>query len=209
LRTATKVYIGTVSLLGLAAGFWAVFECFFRNARPWTGGHIIDFVVLFFTCILCCCLPLYIREDCTIDMSFISILAIVLLEGPAAAVTIYFFATPFVVVTALDGKRSQHIFNTDPIKTLFNTANLNLSLFLGGLAYYALGGIPGVIALPGTLLPALFFLLTAIVVNSVLMMFLFHLEGRMNFYPNIFVMFVQLLPSIFCSAPIGYFLACF
>jgi len=196
-----------VSLLGLSAGFWSAWQYFFRNTQPWTSAQLVDFVILILLCMLCCCLPLYIREDCTVDMSFISILAITILKGPAAAVTISFLTAPLVVITTLDGKRSQHVFNTDPVKTLFNTANLNLSLFLAGLAYTALGGIPGKVVLPGALFPSLSFLLISIVINSVLMMTLFHLEHQMTFYPNIFLMFLQLLPSIFCSAPIGYFLA--
>ncbi|MPM66787.1 hypothetical protein SDC9_113698 [bioreactor metagenome] len=39
------------------------------------------------------------------------------------------------------------------------------------------------------------------------MVLLFRLEHHLSFYPNILRMFVQLLPSIVCTAPIGYFLA--
>jgi len=207
MRPATKWYVGIVSLVGLSAGCWSAWQYVLHNAKPWTNDHLIDFFILVILCILCFCLPLYIREDCTVDMSFISILAIVLLEGPAAAVTISFLSTPFIVISTLDGKRSQHIFNTDPVKTIFSACNLNISLFVAGLVYTAMGGIPGVIVLPGALFPTFMFLLTAIVVNSLLMMTLFHLEHQMNFYPTIFRMFLQLFPSIFCSAPIGYFLA--
>lgn len=207
MRSATKVYIGIVSLFGMSVGLWSVWQCFFHNAKPWTTDHLFDFGILVVLCILCFCLPLYIRADCTVDMSFISILAIMLLEGPYAAVTISFLTTPFVVITTLDGKSSMHIFNTDPIKTLFSTSNLNISLFAAGLVYSALGGIPGEISLPGVLLPALSFLLVSIAINSLLMMTLFRLERQMTFYPSIVQMFLQLLPSIFCSAPIGYFLA--
>lgn len=207
MRSATKVYVGIVSLVGFAAGFYSLWQYIFHNPQPWTGSHMVNCGVLTILCILCFCLPLYIREDCTVDMSFISVLAIVLLEGPAAAVTISFLSTPFIVVTTLDGKHSHHIFNTNPVKTLFSTSNLNISLFLAGLVYNALGGTPGVIALPGALVPALAFLLSAIVINSILMMTLFHLEQHMTFYPSILQMFLQLLPSICCTAPIGYFLA--
>lgn len=207
MRFGTKVYIGFVSLFGFGAFFWSAWQYFFNNPVPWNREHFINFGILTVLCVLCCCLPLYIREDCTIDMSFISILAIILLEGPAAAVTIYFLSTPFVVVTTLDGKSSQHIFNTDPIKTIFNANNLNISLLVAGMVYTRTGGIPGEIALPGALIPAFSYLLTAVAINSFFMVILFHLEHNMKFYPTIFQMFLQLLPSIFCSAPIGYFLA--
>lgn len=207
MRSETKLYVGVVSLIGMVIGCLCVWQYFFGSVTPWTPDRLIDCAILFILSILCSCLPLYIREDCTIDMSFISILAIILLEGPIAAITISFLVTPFVVVSTPDGKHYQHIFNTDPVKTLFNASNLNISLLLAGLVYFTFGGTPGLIDLPASLPPLLVFLLTAVGVNSLLMMILFRFEHHASFYPTIFKMFLQLIPSIVCSAPLGYFLA--
>lgn len=205
MRTATKLYISLVTLLGVGAGLCSLWQFFAapRPGPPLSAPVLVSLVVL---CVLCRCLPLYVRENCTIDMSFISILATVLLAGPEAAVSIIFLTTPLVVIPTEDGAHYSHILNTAPSKTLFNMGNLNLSLFLGGLVYSAVGGVPGDIALPGALFPALLFIVVSLVVNTLIMMTLFSLEHMAKFYPTIFQMFFSLIPSLICSAPMGYFL---
>ncbi|MDD6032187.1 MAG: HD-GYP domain-containing protein, partial [Oscillospiraceae bacterium] len=178
----------------------------FRSLSQSPAG-ISRVVTLAILCMLCRCLPLYVREDCSIDMSFISMLTIVLTEGPIAAAAISFLTSPFVIIPTEDGKGYQHIFNTDPIKTLFNTANLTLTVALAGISFYLTGGRGGVLKLPDILLPMLVFILVSMAANSLLMIILFVLEQQIPFYPTVFGMFLQLLPSMLCAAPIGFFLA--
>ena len=65
----------------------------------------------------------------------------------------------------------------------------------------------GICFFPGVLFPSLLFVFCSIVINSFILLFLFLLEGKVSFYPTIFQMFLGLLPSILCSAPMAYFLA--
>ena len=154
MRTVTKIYSLLVGLLGLGATAWSVWALFIDGPIVWSAQNIGTFLLLLLFCWLCCCLPLYIRPDCTVDLSFISILASALLLGPEAAVVISAVSFPLVVVPAPDGGGYQHIFNTSPLKTLFNIGDHALSYWAGGLAYYLVGGVPGDITLPGVLLPA-------------------------------------------------------
>ena len=198
-----RLYLSLVLVLGCACGVYSLWAAL--RAQPWESTSILFCLVLL--CILCRCLPLYIRPDCTIDMSFISILATVLLLGPETATAIVFLTTPLEIFPRADGKGYCHILNTSPIKTLFNLSNRNLSFTLAGFAYHAAGGQPGNITLPGVLLPAALFILVAIALNSFILLFLFLLEHKVTFYPTILQMFLGLLPSIVCSAPMAYFLA--
>lgn len=203
MRKLTTWYIWLVILLGMAAGGYSIAAS--ALSRPWSRpGILISLIVL---CILCRCLPLYIRPDCTIDISFISILTTVLLFGPETATAIVFLTTPLEIIPREEGEGHYHIFNTDPVKTFFNAGNRNLSFTLAGLAYRAAGGIPGNIDLPGVLLPGLCFIFCSILLNSFILLFMFLLERKVTFYPTILQMFVGLLPSIFCCTPMAYFLA--
>ena len=203
MHKTARLYLSLVLVLGCACGVYSLWAAL--RAQPWESTSILFCLVLL--CILCRCLPLYIRPDCTIDMSFISILATVLLLGPETATAIVFLTTPLEIFPRADGKGYCHILNTSPIKTLFNLSNRNLSFTLAGFAYHAAGGEPGNITLPGVLLPAALFILVAIALNSFILLFLFLLEHKVTFYPTILQMFLGLLPSIVCSAPMAYFLA--
>ena len=203
MKKNTRCYIGLILVLGALAGLYSLLVTV--RVRPWDSPAL--FVCLVLLCILCRCLPLYIRPDCTIDMSFISILATVLLFGPETATTIMFLTTPLEIYRRDDGKGYCHILNTAPVKTLFNLCNRNLSFTLAGFLYNLTGGVPGDLAIPGVLLPALSFVLCSILLNSFFLLLMFRLEQQISFYPTALFMFVGLLPNIVCSAPIAYFLA--
>ena len=204
---ATKIYMGAINTLGLLVGLRAAWRFFFCNDLFWQDGGLGIFLVLLLLCWGCCCLPLYLRDDCTVDLSFISILASVLLLGTEGAVTVCLITYPFVIAPLPDGKHYGHIFNTQLSKTLFNLGCRNLSVAAGGMCYTLAGGVGGDITLPGVLIPALLFILVAMLVNVLVVMFYFFFAQRIKLLPTFFQMFFGLAPSIACTAPIGYFLA--
>ena len=93
MQPVTKRYMARLSIVGIGVGIYVVWSWLFRQRQNWSPHELGVLVVLTVLCILCRCLPLYVRDDCTIDMSFISILAVVLLLGPEAAVAIIFLTT--------------------------------------------------------------------------------------------------------------------
>lgn len=207
MRTGTKWYMGSISLVGMVLGLLSAWDFLGQQAGLWTAEHISTLVLLVVLCWACSCLPLYISEHLTVDLSFLSILASVLLLGPQAAVIINLVTYPFAVVPTPEGKTFYHALNTPPLKTLTNMANHNLSYLLAGLVYYAAGGIPGDLSLPGVLLPALLFIIVSMLVNVVIIVGYFALEQSARFCPTIIQMLWGLMPSIALSAPISFFLA--
>ena len=207
MRSVSKGYLVCIGCLGMGTLIWSGWSVFVHQSLNWNLDTLQAVLLLLFLSWICCCLPLYIRDDCTVDLSFISILASTLLLGPETAVLISAISFPFVVVSTPDGKGYQHIFNTSPLKTFFNIGDHALSYWVGGMFYHLAGGVPGDISLPGVLLPALLFILVAMFTNSVVMLLFYMLEYRTPFYPTIFQMFLGLLPSIACASPIGYFLS--
>ena len=209
MRTGAKVYIGLVSLVGISLGLYSIWQYFFVEQIPISSPHAFtQFLVLAVITIVCRCLPLTVREGCALDMSFISILSAVLIQGPIAAAAIVFLTTPFVVVS-VDGKKKtyRHIFNTAPEKTLFNISNLVISILAAGICYQLLGGVPGEMPVPESFLYAALFMVVSVVVNIIVLFTLFKMQGGFQFFPAIFMGLLQMVPNLICSTPIGYFFA--
>ena len=203
----TKCYMLLIGAIGIGIGLYSVWRLFFSSAPIWSADMLPTFCVLLLLSWICYCLPLYIRDDCTVDLSFISTLASVLTLGPEAAVIISLISYPLSVSTTPDGKEKIHIFNTAPIKTLFNMGNCNIALILGGIAYYMLGGVPGNITLPGVLPPAFFYIALSMAANVVVILFYYSFSQDVDLSTMVTPMILGLLPSIALSSPIGYFLA--
>ena len=72
----TKRYMNLISVLGIVVGLSACWRVFSGGLPQGVGPSTV--IALVALCVLCRCLPLYVREDCTIDMSFISVLAVAL-----------------------------------------------------------------------------------------------------------------------------------
>jgi putative nucleotidyltransferase with HDIG domain len=122
-------------------------------------------------------------------------------------VAIILLTTPLEVIPTEDGKGFYHIFNTAPSKLLFNTANLNLSMAAAGVVYHAVGGVPGTITFPSVLAPGILYIVCAVGLNAVFVAFLYYLEYRAAFFVTFGQMAIGMVPSLLCSATLGYFLA--
>ncbi len=209
MKLAAKVYVGIISLIGMGLGIFSVWKYFAVDKTPFSGENAFtQFLVLAVITIVCRSLPLTVREGCALDMSFISILSAVLIQGPIAAAAIVFLTTPFVVVS-VDGKKKtyRHIFNTSPEKTLFNIANLVISILAAGLCYRLAGGVPGEMPVPQSFLYAALFMVVSVIVNVVALFTLFKLQGGFQFFPAVLMGLVQMIPNLICTTPIGYFFA--
>lgn len=207
MRGVTKAYMGIVSTAGIALALWYAWHFFAAQSGNWSGTSISVFLLLLLLSWGCTCLPIYIRDDCTVDLSFISLLASALLLGPEGAITITLITGFFVIYPSSDGKTMEHILNTPLHKTLFNQGNLLLSYSAGAAGFYAVGGIPGDISLPQVLPPAFLFIISVVLTNVLIILIYFRLTQHIPLYTTFLHMFIGLLPSIGLSAPIGYFLA--
>ena len=207
MKRNTLLYAGCVSCVGVLAGIYCTI-LYFRN---YSADNLTTTLVLAGLLILCRSLPLYVRDDCAVDMSFISILTIFLMQGHVAAAALYFLTTPFVIVIEhpnAEERSVSHIFNTSPIKTLFNMSNLVLTILIGGGACRLL--LPfaaGDITLPGCILTIAVYIAVSMVVNTLFMAVLLHFEAGADFTSTMLFGFGQFMPNIVCAAPLGYFLA--
>ncbi len=211
MKTSAKIYAIAVSIIGCLVGAFCVYRYYMQIVvmpNPW--HELGQFAILFLLALLCRCLPIYIRPDYAIDMAFISNFAILLCKGPIVAASITLLCSPFVIMPAPDReKRLSHIFNTDPLKTAFNTANFTLSVFAGGTIFIKAGGVVGNLDFPGVLMPSVAMIFTIIIVNSIILIMLFRLNSNIPFFPSLLKNLADFLPSVIAAAPIGYFIATF
>lgn len=206
MRFDTKRYMVLICCVGALCTLFSIWRFALFIVPSWGREEWETFLVLLLLCWLCCCLPLYVNDDCTVDLSFISVLATILTLGPEATVISSLISFSLSVVPTPDGKKLSHLFNTSPIKMLFNLGSRSISYLAGGAAYYMLDGVPGEVALPGVLPAAALFVLLSMLVNVVVICLYFMTSQGIKFFPASLHMFTGLLPSIALSSPIAYFL---
>ena len=211
MKPIAKAYALITSFAGIALGLFCVYNVVVQlQSSLELSREISQLLILFVLAYLCRCLPIYIRPDFAIDMAFISNIAIILCKGPTVAAAITAIGSIFVVIpTPGPEKKLKHILNTDPLKTAFNTANLTMSVFLGGKVFVWSGGIVGNIAFPGIILPMVLMIITIITVNSTILILLFKLNLGIPFFKSMLKNLIEFIPSVIAAAPIGYFIAMF
>ncbi len=204
MKKSTLAYASTVSAIGIGLGI-ACSVAFFRAIGGYSAMDIISLLMLL---LICRCFPLYLRDDCAIEMSFISILTIMLLKGPMTTAALVFLTTPFVVEPNPAKKHGvSHVFNTPVIKTLFNTSNLIITILCSGFVFNLLGGKTCGVALPACVLPIFSYVVVSMLVNTLLMSFLMYIDVGAKLYATAMMGFAQFVPNMVAAAPLGYFFA--
>ncbi|MEA5011779.1 MAG: HD-GYP domain-containing protein [Angelakisella sp.] len=164
--------------------------------------------IMFLLCVLCRSLPIYISEDRALDVSFVSVLAVLLMSGPESAVALILLSTPFVVECGQNkGDPVRHIFNISPIKTFFNISNLTISVYLPGLVFLRMGAVPGQYEYPFILVPTLTFVGLCLLLNAIILIRLFTLGGQGDFWPTLGRTVILVGPNMLAVAPLGLLIA--
>lgn len=201
-----RLYIWGVILVGIILGPFAVYRYITGLGQVDLSLEIQQMVCLIALCALCRSQPIYINSHHAIDVSVIGILSTVLLKGPYAGVTVYLVSSLFTVDHDKETGQYHHIYNTPPTKTLFNLGNLVVSILLPGLLIQWMGGTVGVVELPGDIGRALIFAVGTFVLNAVILMTMFSLNGQLT-SEEALEMMKGLLPNVLASMPLGILMA--
>lgn len=169
--------------------------------------EIQQMVCLVILCVLCRSLPIYIGDGRqALDVSVVSILATVITKGPYAAMAVYLVSSLFAIDYDKETKTYHHIYNTPIIKTAFNNSNLMISIFVPGFLFLAAGGVPGFPTLPNILWPSLLFSLCTFLMNSLVLLGMFLLDGVVT--KNDAVQMIKgLFPNVLFAMPLGLLIA--
>ncbi len=103
--------------------------------------------------------------------------------------------------------RYVHILNYPVYKTLFNGANITLSLGFAGLCYIYFGGIPGRLDLNSTTFAIIACIIVCILVNAIIMSVLMVFITGNSFFDNFFKDILWVVKDYFSVAPFGILMA--
>ena len=140
----TKAYISFITLCGLALLGYASYRYFLSLETVDIGLEIQQMICLIVLCVCCGSLPIVSFRKGSSRGLIRQLSAFWLLRlsrGPYAAMVIYFISSLFVVRKVKN--KHQTIFNTPLYKTLFNTSNLMIAIFVPGILVFGDTGFRG------------------------------------------------------------------
>ena len=202
MKKRAVAYVALISVLGMIG-------MAFCARQVWLDGrtaHLSVLVSMLILCTLCRSLPIYMRSDQAIDVSILSIVAICLYEGPAAAVVMYFLSSFFSVDKSAGDGKTYTIYNIPLYKTIFNLANVSLAVLVPALVCRGLGITAGDLRFPQVILPTVIYAVGAFLINALIMMLLFYLNGQVT-PREALAQIVGLTPNVLAAMPISLLLA--
>jgi putative nucleotidyltransferase with HDIG domain len=128
-------------------------------------NRIVDIILFGFFAILAESMPIHIAKEISVSVAFAVDLMAVLVFGPYEGALIAAIGIAFQIVKDPDG-RIKHLFNFPYYKTLFNMAELALSVGIGGLIYKYTGGFPGTYVYPKYLFSAILGAMVYYILNT-------------------------------------------
>jgi len=200
--------LGAIASIFVALGIKHMIELFAASEN--IVQDVSVFVILIIITALCRSLPLRIKDDEDIDMSFIIIFAMVLTQGWKYAVCVILLHTFFSVIKS-DEHNGKYVslIKYSVLKCCFNTSNYIICTSIGGIVWGLCGGVSGqpALGLPYSMLPSAAFVLVMISVNSLLLLGILSFTNNFKFLKTFFSMMLQFLPNMILSASMGYFFA--
>lgn len=207
MKKRATVYIYLIILLGMIPGL----GCIARHISSLFSTGFLQQAPKFFIplilCALCRSFPITVRENETLDLSVICTLAVYLTQGAAAAVCIFMLSTLFTFEPDESEKRYRHLFRIGMKKVLFNDSTVIFSILIPDLIIRIFGiWTPGDLSLPLVLMPAALFSLLTFVINALLQLCMFCLNGML---PPIEMlhMLLGLTPNVVAAMPMGLLMA--
>lgn len=209
MRIRQKSYISLVMFAGAAT---LAYSCI----KIWlyvSAGHqlqamdIVNWLVMLILLSLCRALPVFIAKDKSIEISFVPVVAGAMMYGFHVTIALFFLSTFFLFSTDRETGKIKHQLLQEPMKELFNTSNIILSIFIGGQTLLMVGGYGESFSFPYSILPASIFAIVTIAVNLVLFVFYFVSGGEESFLRMISNTILGILPNVLSTIPLGIFIA--
>ncbi|MGI6733392.1 MAG: HD-GYP domain-containing protein [Anaerovoracaceae bacterium] len=205
-----KTYISLVVLAGIAALIYSLVEVWQQisaSAQPISAMRIIDWIIMLILLVLCRALPVYIARDKSIEISFVPVVASAMVYGLYQTVVLFFLSTFFLFAFDKSSGKVYYQLSRQPKKELFNSANITVSIFLGGQTLLWLGGYGEHFSFPYSILPATLFAVTTIAVNLVLFIIYFVSSGQEKFFHMLSNTIIGIMPNVMSTIPFGIFIA--
>ena len=206
-RKWMQAYTGIVIAVGLIFVLWGGYTAIRDNMA--VPGYLSRTLFLVAICAVCRSMPIFLSQNKTMDLSVISILMTYLTMGTAQAIFVYAMSSLVTFShSEEEGKRVCCIYNTSPVKSLFNIGGVVIAVAFAGLACRLTGWRVGQFVYPQILLVTVIFAAMAFLVNALIMMCLFSMIDGLDRYAAS-RMLVGLIPNVLPVMPLGYVMALF
>ena len=209
MKIRQKAYISVVMLAGATALIfsiqkvdWGVFAG--QQLQP---IDLANWIIMLILLTLCRSLPVYIAKDKSIEISFVPVVAAVMIYGFYITIVLFFLSTFFLFAVDKSAGKVKHQLFLAPIKELFNTSNIMLSIFIGSQAIVVIGGYGDSFSFPYSILPASVFAIVTVAANMILFVLYFVSSGEERFPHMISGTILGILPNVLSTIPLGIFIA--
>ena len=199
-------YIYLITLLGVIL---AVLSC--ARFVSWIAGvgflhEAFDLACLIFLCTVSIALPIYMRSDQYLDVSIIAILAVYLTHGTDAAVAIRLISGTILYAYDLFTKPKTAATRLGLKKFSLNNFSVVIAIVLAGKLTELFPWHVGNMSFPIVLLPMFAFSLAAFMINALIMLTMFWLNGEIAGRDMLGTM-QGLLLNVLAAMPLGLLIA--
>ncbi len=201
-------YIALIITGGLAAtihSYLAAMKDFSMESA--SAMDYANWAIMLLLLILSRALPVYIAKDKSIEISFVPVVAGVMIYGVYSTVVLFFLSTFFLFSYDANKGKTMYPIVISPIKEFFNTANIILAITAGGLVLNLMGGYGDSFSIPYSILSASVFAVIAVAVNFLFFIFYFISDNDENFFVLASDIIIKMFPSVVATVPLGIFIA--
>lgn len=203
MRKRASAYIYFIIIAGTIPCLYYSYEHIASLLSGGVGMNLYRFFIPLILCALCRSLPITVRDNETLDLSVICSLAVYLTQGAVPTVCIYTLSTLFTFEPGPDGKKYQHLCKIGAKKVLFNNSTVIFSILIPDLVMKLFPAwTAGDLSLPLVLLPTVVFSVLTFVINALLQLCMFCLNGMLS-PADMLHMLLGLTPNVVAAMPMG------
>lgn len=205
MRGSQKAYIGLVLTSGAVVLVYSAMTAWqqISIAGLFSFSNIVDWIIMLALLVLCRGLPVYITPDKSIEVSFVPVVASVMIYGLELTIVFFFLSTFFLFELDENTGKVHYLLTGSLRKELFNTANILLSIFVGGFSLQWLGGYGPDFSFPYSILPATLFATVTIAANMIIFILYFASNGEEGFFHMLSQTIIGILPNVVATIPFG------
>jgi putative nucleotidyltransferase with HDIG domain len=207
MKTRQRAYIFLIMTFGIAILVYSIVGFKSELSTMPTFLDYADWVIMLILFSLCRGLPVYIAKDKSIEISFVPVVASVMMYGVHLTIILFFLSTFLMFSYDRSTGKIGHQLMELPVKELFNTSNIIIAILIGGQPLMALGGYGDSFSFPYSILPATVFAIVTIIFNFILFVFYFVSAGEEKFFKMVSNTIPGILPNVLSTIPIGIFIA--
>ncbi len=196
-------------IFAVIAGVWCAVFCALQSAPHFlalgTQAWMYS-LLLFALMVVCRMLPIYIGAGRAMDISFVPVLAAAITSHYSIAVLLFLASSFCSLLWDPERRALYYPFVRSPLKELFNTANVTISMTVVGALFDLAGLDPASLVSVRMLLLAVLFALVLILANFLIFFVYFYLGVGRHFAQLVAKSIGGLLPNILCTVPLGILL---